>query len=248
MMHRFKVVVPSFNSVDFLPKTLHSLEIQTYKNYDVCVIDDGSTLKAQKEIIQDFCQRNGWKAIYHKKNQGALKGLVEAIKELDCLDEDVIVVLDGDDWFAHAHSLEQLHRAYSDHDIYLTWGQCEIYPPGKTPMRYAQPIPDMIIDQKLYRDIPFVFWHPATFKYFLWRHIDDKDLRDENGEYFRILKDKATLFPMLEMSGRKKMFLDETLYIYNIANPLNDYATNPEEIKRVDLLLKSRTRYPVLDL
>jgi len=48
------------------------------------------------------------------------------------------------------------------------------------------------------------------------------------------------------MSGKKKMFIDETLYIYNLSNPLNDYATNLEEIKRVDLLLKSRPRYPVL--
>ena len=245
-MHRFKIVIPSFNSVDFLPKTLHSIEIQTYKDYDVCVIDDGSTLKKQREIIQDYCSRNGWQAIYHEKNKGALAGMVEAIKNFNCRDDDVIVVVDGDDWLAHEHVLERLHRAYTEHDIYLTWGQCEIHPPGKTPMKYAQPIPDMIIEQKLYRDIPFVFWHPATFKYFLWRQIKEEDLRDINGEYFRVLKDKATLFPMLEMSGRKKLFLDETLYIYNLGNPLNDYATNLDEIKRVDLLLKSRPRYTAL--
>jgi hypothetical protein len=105
----------------------------------------------------------------------------------------------------------------------------------------------MVIEQKLYRDIPFVFWHPATFKYLLWKRIDDKDLRDVNGDYFRVLKDKATLFPMLEMSGKKKLFIDETLYIYNLSNPLNDYATNREEIERVDLLLKSRPRYSVID-
>lgn len=245
-MTRFKIVVPSFNSVDFLPKTLHSIEIQTYKNYDVCVIDDASTIKRQKEIIQEYSSRNGWKAIYHDKNQGALAGLIEAIQGFNCQDDDVIVVIDGDDWLAHENSLQRLHRAYAENEITMTWGQCEIYPPGKTPMKYAQPIPDMIIDQKLYRDIPFVFWHPATFKYLLWKQIKDQDLRDVNGEYFRVLKDKATLFPMLEMSGKKKMFIDETLYIYNLSNPLNDYATNLEEIKRVDLLLKSRPRYPVL--
>lgn len=247
MMHRFKIVVPSFNSVDFLPKTLHSIEMQTFKDYDVCVIDDASTLKAQREIIGDYCGRNDWKAIYHTKNEGALKGLVEAIGSLNCQDDDVVVVIDGDDWLAHDKVLDRLHQAYSDNDIYMTWGQCEIHPAGKTPMKYAQPVPDMVIDQKLYRDIPFVFWHPATFKYLLWRHIDDKDLRDTNGEYFRIMKDKATLFPMLEMCGHKKMFIGETLYIYNIGNPLNDYAnTAQEEIQRVDRYLQSKTRYQVL--
>jgi hypothetical protein len=129
----------------------------------------------------------------------------------------------------------------------MTWGQCEIYPGGATPMRYAQPVPDMVIEQQLYRDIPFVFWHPATFKYILWRHIDDKDLRDEDGSYFRIMKDKVTLFPMLEMCGKKKMFLNEVLYIYNLSNPLNDYANNQKDCERVTELLRTRRRYPVLD-
>lgn len=247
-MNKFKIVVPSFNSVDYLPKTLHSIEIQSYKNYDVCIIDDASTLNQQREIISDFCSRNGWKKIFHEKNTGALKGLIDALRDFGCRDDDVIVVLDGDDWLAHENVLAKLHQVYSDNDIYMTWGQCEIYPPSKTPMRYAQPVPDMVIEQQLYRDIPFAFWHPATFKYVLWRHIDDKDLRDQNGEYFRIMKDKATLFPMLEMCGRKKMYIDETLYIYNIDNPLNDYANTPmEEIKRVDNYLQSKPRYPVLD-
>lgn len=248
MMNKFKIIVPSFNSVDYLPKTLHSIETQTYKNYDACIIDDASTLQQQREIIDEFCSRNGWKKIFHEKNSGALKGLVDALGDFGCHDDDVIVVIDGDDWFAHENVLARLHQIYSENDIYMTWGQCEVYPPSKTPMRYAQPVPDMVIEQQLYRDIPFAFWHPATFKYVLWRHIDDKDLRDQNGEYFRIMKDKATLFPMLEMCGRKKKYIDETLYIYNIENPLNDYANTPmDEIKRVDSYLQSKPRYPVLD-
>ena len=244
---RFKIVVPSFNSVDYLPKTLASIEKQNYKNYDVCVIDDASTLPKQREIIEEYAQRNNWKTVYHDKNEGALKGLIDGISLLDCKDEDVIAVLDGDDWLAHPHVLDTLNKVYDEEDVLLTWGQCEVYPPGKTAMYWAQPIPDMVIEQQLYRDIPWVFWHLATFKYLLWRNIQDKDLRDTNGEYFRVMKDKATLFPMLEMAGKRVKFISETLYIYNISNPLNDYASHPlEEMKRVDALLQSRTPYPVL--
>lgn len=249
MIHRFKIVIPSFNSINYLPKTLHSIEIQSFKKFDVCVIDDGSTLPQQRTIIDDFCSRNGWRKIFHDKNYGALQGLVEAVNSFECVDDDVIVVIDGDDWLAHENVLDYLYQVYSENDIYMTWGQCEVYPFSKTPMKYAQPIPDMVIEQKLYRDIPFPFWHPATFKYILWRHIKDEDLRDVDGHYFRLMKDKATLFPMLEMCGRKKMYIDKTLYIYNIENPLNDYAnTPPEEIKRVDTLLQIKPRYDVLEI
>ena len=246
---RFKIIVPSFNSVDFLPKTLASIEMQEFDNFDVCVIDDASTLAKQREIISDFASRNGWKTLYRKNNEGALKGMLEGIPLLECQDEDVIVVIDGDDWLAHPHVLRTLNKIYAENDVWLTWGQCEAYPAGKTPMYYAQPIPDMVIEQQLYRDIPWVFWHPGTFKYKLWRRIRDEDLRDSNGVYFRLMKDKATLFPMLEMAGKRVKFIDERLYIYNLSNPLNDYAnTGEQEMKRIDSLLQSRSPYPVLEL
>lgn len=247
MMNRFKIVVPSFNSVDYLDKTLHSIEIQTDKNFDVCVVDDGSTFQVQREIIKRYCAKNKWQSLFNPENKGALYSLVKAIPLLDCQDQDVIVVIDGDDWLAHENVLQKLREVYTENDIDLTWGQCEIYPAGPTPMKYAQPIPDMVIEQKLYRDIPFVFWHLGTFKYFLWRHVHDEDLRDEDGEYFRLMKDKATLYPMLEMAGNKIKFISETLYIYNLENPLNDYAnTTPEEHERVDKLIRLKKRYSTL--
>ena len=93
MMKQFKIIVPSFNSVDYIAKTLSSIELQTDKNYQVCVIDDASTIEKQREIIFDFSRRNGWKTQLHEKNEGALYGLLKALKEFDCDDDDVVVVV-----------------------------------------------------------------------------------------------------------------------------------------------------------
>lgn len=249
MMQRFKIIVPSFNSTDYLPKTLHSIETQTDNSFDVLIIDDCSTLDAQREIIKDFCERNHWDYIFNDKNQGALYNLVHGIQRLNCADDDVIVIVDGDDWLAHADVLTHLRNIYSESDIGLTWGQCEIYPPKMTPVKYAQNIPEMVIKQKLYRDYPLAFWHLRTFKYGLWMHVRDEDLRDEDGEYFHIMYDKAMLFPMLEMAGDKIRFISETLYIYNVENPLSDFlTTRSEEFRRVDDLIRSRKRYPTLSI
>lgn len=248
-MKQFKIIVPSFNSIHYIGKTLSSIEAQSFKDYQVCVIDDCSTIKEQRLLIADFCARNGWKPQFHDRNYGALHGLVHAVKNFDCDDDDVIVVLDGDDWMAHENVLERLYKEYSENDIWMTWGQCEKFPRGTPPMKYAQPIPDMVIDQKLFRDIPFVFWHPCTFKYVLWRHIKDVDLRDIDGQYFRYYKDKATIYPMLEMAGNRIKFVEETLVIYNLENPLNDYRTaSPDEFERVNQLILKKQRYETLEL
>jgi len=246
-MNQFKVIIPSFNSIDYIRRTLSSVEAQNYRNFQAYVIDDGSTFPEQREVILEFCKRNGWKWHFHDKNYGALHGMVHALKEWNCDDDDVICVLDGDDWFSSPETLQILHKYYSTSDLLLTWGNSEKYPPGHMPMYRAQPVPDMVIDQQLYRDIPFVFGHLGTFKYFLWRQIKDEDLRDVNGEYFRLLKDKATMYPMLEMAGWKVKFIPEVLYIYNMENPLNDYSTaDPAEFKRIDQILKQKPKYAVL--
>lgn len=247
-MNQLKVIVPSFNCPEYLIKNLASIESQTRQPDAVCVVDDASTLPRQREIILDYCERNGWLHRFHDQNYGALYSLVHGIRDFQCGDDDIIVIVDGDDWLAHDQVLAKIDEVYQANDIYLTWGQCEKYPEGQVPIKYASNIPERVIQEKLFREIPFVFRQLRTFKYLLWRHIKDQDLRDEDGEYFRILSDKATLFPMLEMAGKKIKYMKETLYIYNLENPLNDYAIRAkEEWNRVDGLLKNKPRYETLD-
>src|SRR5438046_1233272 len=76
MAMKYKIVVPSYNSVEWLPDCLQSLEDQKYKNYDVVVIDDASTDERQCEIIAQFTQRNGWKMLCNEQNQGTLANVM----------------------------------------------------------------------------------------------------------------------------------------------------------------------------
>ncbi len=248
MKGKFKIVVPSFNSVEYLPKTLRSIESQINKNFDVCVIDDYSSLKQQRSIILDFCQRNHWKYIFHDTNVGALASIVEGIQHLQCKDDDVIVMLDGDDWLYDSHVLTKLDKIYTEEDVYLTWGQFESYPPHVININYAEDIDDHIIDEKLYRTITDVFCHLKTYKYRLYREIKDKDLRDQNGKYFLVSWDKALMYPMLEMAGHKVRFVPDTLYVYNIDNPLNDFKVNREEQIEATNYIKNKKPYKLLKL
>jgi glycosyltransferase involved in cell wall biosynthesis len=247
MMKQFKIVVPSFNSVRYLPRTLASIERQTYKNYQVCVIDDCSSFAKQRDIIGEYCYRNEWGYIFHGKNEGALASIIEGIRSFSCEDDDVIVLIDGDDWLYDAHVLEKLHAVYSAEDVYLTWGQFMTYPPHCIHMTYGAPIDQEIIKNKRYREIPDIFAHLKTFKYRLFREIKDEDLRDpKTGDYFRVSWDKALLYPMLEMANGKVRFIEDILYVYNIDNPLNDFKINREEQIEATTYIRSKPKYPSL--
>jgi glycosyltransferase involved in cell wall biosynthesis len=53
-MNLFSVVIPTFNRSAKLKRAVESVLTQTYKHFEILVIDDGSTDNSQ-EIIQNFC-------------------------------------------------------------------------------------------------------------------------------------------------------------------------------------------------
>lgn len=244
---RYQVVVPSFNCIDFLPKCLESIEAQQEKRFDVCIIDDASTLPQQRTIIETFCERNSWKSIFHQKNQGALYSLIHGIQTLNPNDEDVILVLDGDDWLAHPHVFQRLDQEYHDPYVWITWGQFNCHPKNWLPIRYASGVGEDIIRCQGYREIPWIFGHPRTFRAHLWRRIHDQDFRDEEGNYLRLSGDQAFMLPMLEMAGAHGRFISDVLYTYNLENPLSDFKLQREEQKVATAYIRAKTKYPAVE-
>jgi glycosyltransferase involved in cell wall biosynthesis len=51
--NKFSIIIPNYNKEEYVRETLESIFNQTYKNYEVIVIDDGSTDKSI-EIIKEF--------------------------------------------------------------------------------------------------------------------------------------------------------------------------------------------------
>ncbi len=52
-MIKFSVIIPVYNRPDELKELLESLKNQTYKNFEVIVVEDGSELKSDK-IVEDY--------------------------------------------------------------------------------------------------------------------------------------------------------------------------------------------------
>ena len=79
---------------------------------------------------------------------------------------------------------------------------------------------------------------------FLWRKIKEEDLKDENGEYWKVAGDLSFMFPMLEMSGDEHYkFLPEINYVYNEQNPLNDHKVNMGSVNEIVNKLRNKTPY-----
>src|SRR5205823_1838336 len=145
----------------------------------------------------------------------SMANLVRAIERSRAQPEDIIVVLDGDDWFYTENALQIIADTYATYDCWLTYGswvsnvahiagRLPAYDEGTTDFRHAEWLATAV----------------RTWKKWLWDLIDDKDLRDEKGEYFSVVEDLAVMLPMLEMSGTSRaQHIPDILMLYNRANP-----------------------------
>ncbi len=110
----FSIIVPVYNVRPFLRRCLASLIAQTCEEWEIIVVDDGST-DGSSEICDEFAHTDGV-VVIHQKNQGLAAarnaGMARASGEW-------LVFVDGDDW-VDADMLEILqgHILASNADFY----------------------------------------------------------------------------------------------------------------------------------
>lgn len=63
------VVIPVYNSENFLGEALNSILMQTYKNLEIICVDDGSTDSSPK-ILEEYKNKDKRISVYRKKNGG----------------------------------------------------------------------------------------------------------------------------------------------------------------------------------
>lgn len=100
---RFSILVPVYNVEDYLPECLDSIINQSFKNFELICINDGSTDKSL-EILQAYSNKDPRIKIVTKKNQGLLWARRDAIK---IAQGEYILFIDSDDKY---HDLDALNR------------------------------------------------------------------------------------------------------------------------------------------
>ena len=215
----FNIIIPVFNSEKYIKKCLNSIIKQTYKNFQVKIIDDCST-DSSYDIAAAICSKHtNFQIGKNLRRLGALNNICESLslptKEPS---KTINILVDGDDYLYSGDVLNILYEKYLKTNCLITYGS-HLSSQGVQGKKY----PRLIREFNLFRKYFWYASHLRTFRHDLWRAINPNDLLDKNGKYFSVAWDLAIMFPMLEMAGNRQEFIDQILYVYNDENPISDH-------------------------
>lgn len=243
--NQFVVVVPSFNNSAWYQKNLDSIFSQTEPNYRVIYVDDQSsdgTADLVEAYVKEKGQEHRFTLIRNTKRVLSLANLYTAISLCDPL--EIVVELDGDDWFPHPGVLSHLAKVYKDPNVWVTYGQFQYYPdnsPG-----WASEVPIEVIRNNGFREHTWSTTALRTFYATLFQRIKKEDLMC-HGKFYAMAGDLAHMFPITEMAGEHILFIPDVLYIYNVSTQVNDGAIDPEYQQHLGLTIRDKEKYPRLN-
>ena len=93
-MSEISVIIPVYNSEKYIKKCLDSLLNQTFKNFEIICVNDGSVDNSLK-ILEEYKLKDHRIVLINSKNEGLGSARNKA---LDVAKGRYIIFVDSDDW------------------------------------------------------------------------------------------------------------------------------------------------------
>lgn len=125
MRKKIGVIVPIYNTEEYLQECVKSIMNQSYRDLEIMLVDDGST-DGSGVICDELQQEDERVHVIHQENRGILSAAYNALQNMDC---EYVTFVDSDDWIdkdAYAIAIPymeknmdvisfQIHRVFSDY-------------------------------------------------------------------------------------------------------------------------------------
>lgn len=224
-MSYFSIIVPVYNRADIMDICVSSILKQTFRDFEVVFVDDGS-VDASLTVISKYCRKDKrFKVVAHEKNESIL---VARFTGMQNSDSEYVLFADSDDYLSE-NALELIYNKLQKEPVdILRFGNEEVYhdhtASGKNineknrcihPLKTNDPLGAFLND----------LMSPNVVKNCYSRKVIEKALSRAECFYCNIGEDvywSTVFFSCAESDG----ILDECLYHYNIGGGMSTSANN----------------------
>ena len=241
--NHFTIIILSYNNERWVEKNVNSAINQEYNNYTIRFVNDASSDLTGEKAVKLFekFETNQNKSLIIQHNSENVRALQNLHSSVYCADPgSIIVALDGDDWIANRYVLQELNETYQDPSVWITAGS------------YIESVGGKIVRPRITEDYwsgnirhkDWSFSHLRTFKRELFTSIDEGDMKDHDGSFYKFTWDRVIMYPMIEMAGPDHFRpINKITYVYNRENPLAVDRVHRQEQLRIEAELKSKQPY-----
>lgn len=245
-MINFKLIINCGPCEDFIARCISSVRQQSFDAWGAFVTVDPCGDNTYERAIVAADDDRRIRIQRNEERRYSMCNIVHAIQRSNAQPEDVIVCLDGDDWFASDDALSIIADVYQRFDCWVTYGSWLSNVTGPSGQRDGMypAYPDGTTDFRGHR---FLGTAVRTWKKWLWDHLKDSDLRNDIGEYVRVSEDQMIMIPLLELCGTARAkHIADPIMTYNKLVKYPIVQTLMDEGMRNGDLIGRRAPYPRL--
>ena len=225
---KVSIIMPTYNDEKTICESLDTIINQTYKNFEIIIIDDGST-DSTKKVIENYKKENDKenKIIYiYQSNQDQLNAILNG---LNYINGDYIYILHSDDLLNGNNILEKCVQYMNNNnldaiisDLLIINEEGIIQRIQKTQKyinrEYALPLLGLWLGRNIYVDFAFyekdVFINKVKETYLNWNIPFWLDLNNKN----KILKIKKVNFPFIKYRISPSNYINSEIGKLNVIN------------------------------
>ncbi|MDN4526716.1 glycosyltransferase family 2 protein [Fictibacillus fluitans] len=225
-MPEISVIVPIFNAEKYLSKCIKSILNQTFRDFELILVNDGSTDNSLK-ICRNFSEKDNRIFLINQAN----KGSIEARRAgLNVSNSKLIMFVDADDW-VNARILELLHNELVINDVDITvCNMSKVLGNGYLVKKVGDNTyfkGSKIYDkEKIMNSIVVAYFHGHPFPSSLSAKLYKKELLMNSGKYLDRIKflgdDLFYNIEILTKTNRIKV-IDKSLYNYRAGGFTSKY-------------------------
>lgn len=209
----YSILIPVYNVEKYIKECLDSVIRQTYKNFEVIIINDGST-DLSENICKEYEARDNRFHVYNQENQGLLQTRRNSIKKSK---GEYILFLDSDDYWEY-NLLDYVNREIekSNCDL-LIFRSRRVDEVGKTLRLDLDVFQDKTVFTLENKEILFKEFIKGSRVNSIWGKVVKRDLIDIDADYSQFAdkkgEDLLQSMPII-YNARKILYLNQPLYCY----------------------------------
>lgn len=206
---KFSVIVPVYNVKNYLRQCLQSVLLQNFKDYELILVDDGST-DGSGALCDEYAKQYSQVNVVHQQNGGLSAARNSGVRVSR---GEYILFLDSDDWWLSSSSLERIARCANDSDLVMFDVQ-EVTPNSKKDLlltanlRSAYPSGISFLSEAL-KINPHYRWYACMYAYKRSFWVENNFSYPEGYRY----EDIGTTYKVL-LAAKRVAVLSQTIYAY----------------------------------